>query len=221
MTAEHLIKAKERMTMVSMLVWTYRDQKADVMTGKGLFGPEVAAVAGDEDSWEPHAWSRCGCAQMEAIGHVGCRIDGGGWQRPSLHPDAEVIHDAVVVLSQANWMGAALLRRYGRLGGTPDWCGDIRQEFEPVFEANSRRPVQDRFDEVSMVKGRASKHLYCPVQLYPPNEWIDLARGEYCAWHGALGRLFVSLSDATLSRHELTGLGAVPEPWSDTVAHSP
>lgn len=214
MTAATIIRA--HVDLVRLLVWTYRDQKADVMSGKGLATPEAALL--DEDPENYHGgWGACGCAAVEHAGLVGVIIPGsGGQQRYCLAADAELVHDQVVAMSMGgDWMGAALLRRYGRQGGTPDWCRDFARSFDPVF-GDDDRPVQDRHDEVSVIKGRVSKHLYCPVVQYPPNEWLDLARGEYRTWHGALVRLRDRLADLTMTRHELTGLGAAAEPWVNT-----
>lgn len=199
--------------LVRLLVWTYRDQKADVMSGKGLSTPEAALTADDPEAYHG-GWGACGCAAAEHAGAVGAIIPGTAWrQNHALHPDAEQVHDQVVAMSAGgDWVGAALLRRYGRQGGTPDWCSDFARSFDPVC-GHDDRPIQDCFDEVSVVKGRVAKHLYCPVVQYPPNEWIDLARGEYRAWHGALVRLYARMVDCVFTRYCLGGLGALAEPW--------
>ncbi len=207
--------ATQSTTMVALLVWTYQRQKADVMSGKGLWTPEARTESGEE----PKRWSGCGCAQLEAVAALGARVQPGGWQRPALHPDAELVHDSLVELSRADWLGAMLLRRHARQGGAPDWS-EGRQEFEPERDARDRI-VQDRYDEVVTVidqrgRERAIPVLYCPLRKYPDDSWIEMTRGEYRNWHRALGLLAERLAEAgprRLVRWRVAGLGAEAEPW--------
>jgi hypothetical protein len=211
-------ETREPTTLTALLVWTYARQKADVMSGKGLWTSERKANAVPEPAQQ---WSGCGCAQLAAVAALGARIERGGWQRPALHPDAELVHDLVVEQSKDDWAGAMLLQRYGRQGDTPDWS-DGRQEFEPLRDGRDRI-VQDRYDEVAMVidgrgRERAVPVLYCPIRLYPDDAWISMTRGEYRLWHGALGRLVRALAHPPagrgLIRWTVTGLGAAAEPWA-------
>jgi len=211
---------RESTDLVSPLVWTYHRQKADVMSGKGLWSSEHKTIAPDEEP--PQAWSGCGCAQLAAVAALGARIDGGGWQRPAVHSDADAIHDLVIELSKTDWIGAMLLRRHGREGAAPTWS-EGRQEFEPVRDERDRI-VQDRVDESVMIVGagghaRAVPVKYCPVRLYPSDAWIEMSRGEYRAWHRALQRLaamIARLPDGRgLVRWAVTGLGAASEPWNE------
>src|SRR5579862_7929412 len=121
--------------LVALLVWTYERQKADLMSGKGLHRPE--AKAADPDREPRHTWSGCGCAQLLAVATLGARIESGGEQRAVLHGDAELVNDLVVAMSQTDWIGAMLLRRYARQGGAPEWS-EGRQEFEPERDARDR-----------------------------------------------------------------------------------
>jgi hypothetical protein len=215
-------ETREPITLTALLVWTYARQKADVMSAKGLWTSERTGAAEPEPVQQ---WSGCGCAQLAEVAALGARIEKGGWQRPAVHPDADLVHDLVIEQSKTDWAGAILLRRYGRQGGTPEWS-DGRQEFEPLYDERDRI-VQDRYDEVILVtdgKGRerAKPVLYCPVRLYPDDAWIAMTRGEYRLWHGALGRLARMLADPpegrSLTRWSVTGLGAAAEPWAAKLA---
>lgn len=218
--------ARETITLVALLVWTYQRQKADAMSGKGLWGPEQQADDAGSKLAElapRRQWSGCGCAQLAAVAALGARIENGGWQRPALHPDAELVHDLVVEMSRDDWAGAMLLRRYGAQGGAPDWS-EGRQEFEPERDARDR-VIQDRYDEVALVidsrgRERAVPVLYCPVRLYPDDSWVAMTRGEYRIWHTALARLARALADPPegrgLTRFQVTDLGAAAEPWNET-----
>ena len=227
MSARHLapsllvapVAVRESTTLVALLVWTYQRQKADVMSGKGLWISEQKAAAPLDEP--PQAWSGCGCAQLAAVAALGARIEGGGWQRPVLHNDAELCHDLVVEMSKRDWIGAMLLQRYGRQGGMPEWS-EGRQEFEPERDGRDRI-VQDRYDEVAVTtdaagRVRAIPVRYCPVRPYPSDDWIEMTRGEYRTWHRALTRLAAVLDappkGRELTRWSLVGLGAAAEPWS-------
>lgn len=212
--AKPAIALREPTSLVALLVWTYQRQKADAMSGKGLW--MSGAKAADPDAEPAQHWSGCGCAQLAAVAALGARIERGGWQRPALHADAELVHDLVVEMSKRDWSGAMLLRRYGSQGGAPEWS-EGRQEFEPERDAKDRI-VQDRYDEVALVKDavgrpRAVPVRYCPVRLYPDDAWVDMTRGEYRLWHRALRTLGIMLSGRALTRWAVTGLGAAAEPW--------
>jgi len=214
-------RIRESTSLVALLIWTYQRQKADVMSGKGLWMSE--AKASDPELEPAQAWSGCGCAQLAAVAALGARIAGGGWQRPIVHPDADLIHDRVVEMSKTDWSGAMLLRRYGRQGGVPEWS-EGRQEFEPEYDARDRI-IQDRYDEVALVadaagRPRAVPVRYCPVRLYPSDSWVDMTRAEYRLWHRALRNLGAALSERKLTRWTVTGLGAAAEPWSARAPNS-
>lgn len=216
-TSPHKRPRREATGLAQLLVWVYRDQRADVMTGRGLWAPEAEADA-PANIQVVRRWSGCGCAQVEAIGILGASIRSTGWeQRPVLHPDAEAVHDALVAMSRDDWMGALLLRRYGADGSVPEW-GDGDQELGPLFDDRDKI-VQDRYDEVVEVVDAVGRKLlvpvrYCPVEAYPSDDWIELTRGEYRAWYAALLRLMEGLQDARLSRWRLEGIGAEAAPWA-------
>lgn len=204
--------------LAQLLIWVYRDQKAEVMSGRGLWAPEAEADA-PPNALVVRRWSGCGCAQIEAIGILGSRIDATGWQqRPVLHPDAETVHDQMVAMSKDDWIGALLLRRYAADGSAPDW-GDGEQELGPVFDARDKI-IQDRYDEVVEVVDAIGRQLlvplrYCPVEAYPSDDWMDMSRGEYRQWFAALGRLQARLQGLPMSRWRLDGLGVEAEPWGE------
>jgi len=222
-TEAPLAASREATALTALLVWTYQRQKADVMSGKGLWSPELDSAA---ERATKQRWSGCGCAQLAAVAALGVRIEGGGWQRPAVHADADLVHDLVVELSRGDWAGAMLLRRYGRQGGAPEWT-EGRQEFEPVRDARDRI-VQDSYDEVALVKDavgreRAVPVRYCPVRLYRSDAWIEMTRAEYRLWFGALKRLAAALEKPpggrALVRWRVTGLGASAEPWNGPQLH--
>lgn len=200
--------ALETTTLVDLLVWTYQRQRADVMSGRGLWGPEAEVM--DEEPF--HQISGDGCAKIAATAAYGCDIDGGGYQRAALHPDAEAVHDAVVALSADNWIGAQLVRRYAKQGATPHW--DVRQHLEPVY-VGGKPEVRD--GDAYTVRYRRELRVvsarYCPVEPYPANAWVEMMRGEYRAWYSGLAAVARMLERAALTRWSIVGIGAEREPW--------
>jgi hypothetical protein len=194
---------REPATLVALMSWTYRRQRADEMTGKALAGEKGGAAA------EPRpGWSLDGCYRIEAISRLGCKIDGGGWQRPAVHADAEALHDCVVALSQSDWIGARLVQRYGRQGTVPDWHPQP-QRLVPSRDARGR----PRVVEVGRVrvKGRDAVILASPLRLDPEDSYIGSLRHEYTLWHCALTR--IQAMRPMLARWRITELGAAACPW--------
>jgi hypothetical protein len=204
---------RETIDAVGLLRWTYQRQRADVISGRDLREPFASASV--PARLRKH-WSGCGCAQLEAVAVLGVRIEPGGKQRDTLHPDAEHIHDQVIAISERNWPGAVLLRRYGKQGGVPDWESGP-QEYEPLRDGRDKI-IQDRYDEVIRIRDGAGRDRmvpahYCPLVKYPSDEWIEMMRGEYTVWYAALEDLANRLEGVKLARWTLAGLGAVAYPW--------
>lgn len=197
-------------TLLALLDWVYRRQRADLMTCKPLKGPKR-----QDDGTAPDILSTMvGASElMDRVAELGVMVDGGGRQSYRLHEDAERVHDALIALSESDWAGAALILGHARIASQPDW-GNARQEWEPVRDANGRI-IEDRFDEVVMLRTRGRPRRvqvsYCPVAPYPSDEWVAMTRGEYRCWHQALVSLSQALPPLTLWK--VVGLGVQAEPW--------
>jgi hypothetical protein len=200
------LATRESASLAALMIWTYRRQRADEMTGRTLFGEKGGAPLPPGPRW-----SLDGCYRIEAEAKLGCKIDGGGWQRPAVHPDAEALHDCVVVLSRTDWIGARLLMRYGRQGATPDWHPEP-QRLVPWRDARGRPRVVEM--ERVKVKGRSSIVLASPLRLDPEDSYIASLRHEYSCWRDALAAIDDMLP--ALSRWRVTGLGAVAQPWEQS-----
>ena len=77
------------MDIEQLLIWTYQDQAADAIAGRG-------------GSWRLDQ----GRDTIVMVGErmaLGCAISGGGYRNLALHPDAEKVHDAVKTLRKL-WM---------------------------------------------------------------------------------------------------------------------
>ena len=203
MTLVTPLRPRESATLVALMTWTYRKQRADEMTGKALVGERSTPALPP-----PPAWSLDGCYRMEAISRLGCKVDGGGWQRPAVHPDAEALHDCVVELSRTDWIGARLVQRYGRLGVMPDWH-PAPQRLVPSRDARGRPRVTEI--ERVRVKGRSCAVLASILRLDPEDSFVDSLRQEYTLWQCALAS--IQRASPPLTRWRIAGLGAISNPW--------
>ena len=195
-------RALESTTLVGLLIWTYKLQRADTMSGKGLYQGEMA-VDDDDLGWR-------GRDIIEDCGMLGAIIPGTAHQqRYALHPDAEAVHDALIAMSSADWQGALLVRNHARMGSPPNW-GDY-QILERV-EDKRGHPLIDVCDIVT-VGGKDEVVRFCPLSPYPPDYLIDLDRAIYSAWFACLARLWNWRRHLRLCRWELTAIGAPEKPW--------
>lgn len=225
--------ARERTTVVDLLRWTYRQQKADRMSGAGLHGLEIAADGG---AWGIFGGSSSNAATIEMNGRLGCIIRSTAWQQNySLHPDAETVINAVSALSSVNRAGAALVRRHAIADEAPHWCSTMPTP-EPTYRWNVRQGREDMIEDavaetVTLREQRRDDRgrlmwtddgfpvdtwvrfevLFCPLRYWPDPAFIAQCRAEYRAWHGALITLKSMLS--RLQRWDVVAIGAEAEPW--------
>lgn len=208
---------REPTTVVDLITWVYRSQKADLMSGKDLFVPQQPS------SETKAAPGRSSLADVLEAGRLGAVIRGtAARQRSLLHPDAEAIHDRVVEMSRADWLGPSLLLRCGRAGAVPDYADEVPQPL-PVHRMKGRREV---VVEDAMAPGESHleavadgntlawvevPHPHCPLQYWPTIAEIERSRVDYRAWWRALRDLAAGLPP--LQRWNVTGLGAEEQPW--------
>jgi hypothetical protein len=216
----------EPATTVTLLHWAYRDQKADIMSGRGLYLPETTS---DSDEDYHGGWSNDGCAAMEIFGRVGALIPSTDHlQRPALHEDAAIVHDLVVALSRDDPAGALLLQHHGRQGDMPD-ISDLVPHPEPVHHRIGRREViiddatipgqshleRRRIQDPVTRRRRWAWievfHPFCPLSYWPTPTAIAKSRIEYQVWWRALRRLTTALPP--LRRWIVSGPGAEECPW--------
>ena len=218
----------EPTTARALLTWVYRDQKADLMSGKELYtGAQCQKIQRESGG----AWTRDGCAAMAEIGRVGIVVRGTGQhQRPALHPDAEAVHDLVVELSKSDPLGARLLRLHARRDDKPDYCDEIPRPLPVRRQAANHRMVivedavlagnshlERRHCRLSGTTKRAYAwvevpHHFCPLEYDPSPAWIEESRIEYRVWWRALAN--IARNVPKLMRWEIGELGAEMTPWS-------
>lgn len=180
----------------AFLVWVYRDQKADVVTGR----MDDRLVIGFRGS---------SFGRLEAVGALGCRVDGrgAGWGAAGdLHHDAAAAHEVVETLDQ---VARRVLIRHARSGTRPDWtAGGLR--CRPVWRRTASGEVRPRVEYTP-----TRKPSWCPIEIEPAPAILHAARMEWTTWRGALAEVAHHLRavDALLTRHRITGPAADATPW--------
>lgn len=194
---------RRTLTLLDMLVWTYRDQKAHRILR------------------EPADWFWYIVANDPAL-----ELD----ERPAVHRDAALVHANVMELeafalidSGAN---AEIPRRcdeparcvalpvdryaddYGRamIGGKlVDYKISIAERVSivtPIFERRGRKRVVRVGDHVETVDVR-----YCPIAIEPSPEWRAAKNAEHAAWIANMAALAIRLRGVQFAAHVIRDLG--------------
>ncbi|MEN2977874.1 hypothetical protein P7L78_19160 [Tistrella bauzanensis] len=180
----------------NLLVWVYRDQKADLVTGR-------------MDDGRVMGWRGSSLGRIEAVANLGCRVDGrgAGWGAAGeLHRDAAATHEVVETLDLGT---QRVVIRHARAGTRPDWtAGGLR--CRPVWRRTATGEVRPR-----VIYTATRKPSYCPIEIEPAPAILHDARMEWVTWRGALDRIARDLRavDALLTRHRITGPAADATPW--------
>ena len=184
------IDLRDPVDIERLLVWTYRDQRADVVIGLGMrFFEQEAAM----DGRTRYATSTDGITALQRVGALGTRVDGGGASAAALHPDAEVVHDAVMMLDRHL---AMMVIEHARASSRPDQTAIVPPRAHPVLNRLDRPTVRyDGWD--------SGRHYgWCPVDWTVAPTTAEVVRLEYATWRRALLLLTVALSrDGRLARH--------------------
>ena len=205
---------KKTIDIETLLHWTYQRQKADLVIdrGQGLHRLEAEA-----DGIEIQSRSADGCARIAEIIALGAKIEGLGRPAGELHPDAEAVHEAILVRLKDRETGRSLaltpLQRglllvHARQGDRPDWMKGAVQRWEPVRKADGSIKV--------VYNAGPGKHIpsYCEIRLAAAQEEIDLARMVYGQWWAAMAWLRWYLTRHQLLKdHAITGPAAASSPW--------
>lgn len=202
-------------TLVRLLAWVYRDQRADIMMGDDFTHPPTNRIdlphvltAGDRGSWAKLAPQVELGAAIRSTGHL---------QRAVLHPDAEAVHQVMHRLWREDWLVAALVFQHARTGDVPSWQVEP-MGWEPALGWKTDTVAVPMAGEVVDIRNKHGQLVeatvyHTPVRPYPGAEMAELARAVYQAWHRGLERTFVGLRSVRLQRWALTRIGAVPAPW--------
>ncbi|MCZ6609557.1 MAG: HNH endonuclease signature motif containing protein [Alphaproteobacteria bacterium] len=90
------------------------------------------------------------CTRVKRAGVLGCKVDGGGFGRGDLHPDAEVVHDAVMRLVRDDRGPGLLVLQFGFVDLRPDWREGARPRWEPC---QTRQRPDGGSDDPSNLQG--------------------------------------------------------------------
>lgn len=177
-----------------LVTWALRDQRAGQSPTRGLFQAEAEASG---LTW--YSASSDGCAAIDRIGSVGCRIDVSGPGRDALHPAAEAVADAIELADERD-----LLRLLGRVGERPDWRGPPRWIVPESWVVEGVEAMW------CYAERRTGKH--CPLIIVCDAATIAAKRAVYVRWWDALEGLAWTLSCRALG-FAVTGPAAAREPW--------
>lgn len=175
-----------------LLVWTYQDQAADVVSRTGAAGLYPAGC-------------RSNLLAIRRNGRLGTRIDCAGSAArggADMHPDAEAVHDAVRTLKPP-WIG--LVIDCAKTGSVPDWMPGAVPKPVPVPRGDGK-PRMEYHDP-----GTRRKPAYCLLRYDPEPEHLAFVRRVYVEWWDAMAALVAKLPD--LEDHAVSGPSVPREPW--------
>ena len=216
---------KKRVTLVDLINWTYRDQKAHRMSHHALHPNDIS----NPDNEYPRK-SIDSCVRAMKDHRLGAFIPSTcGQQRLVLHTDADNVHEKLCAISRHDPLGALLVLQYGRSGTVPDYGQDMPQP-QPVYgrDRNGRERIvqstiragdghveQRRVIDAATGQPRLIwvevSYPYCPITYWPSAASVAASRREYRMWFNALTQLAGLLPP--LQIWQVRGMGAQAAPW--------
>lgn len=189
-----------------LLIWTYRNQKADLVVDRGLGLHEQEARVG---GIALQGQSKCGCAAVEAIQALGVRVDGTGGC-DALHEDAEVVHQVVGRLKHRFLI--ELVINHARGADRPDPLPGLQPR--PVSTTNGKGQIRVRYEPWD--KNR--NYGWCPIEWTISMAAIEQARLDYTMWRDAVARVAATLRiENRLVKNIVTGPTAPVRPWESSL----
>lgn len=234
--AAAVVDQRKRVSIESLLHWTYREELPKGYEHKESFGPvdssispmfRLAALGTKVDFTAepgfpvamglPHPDALLIDAAVQRLPSVGLE-----WRaaRPRLmHDLLHWVSDSDPILSSMSFEPHALLVIHAKMGTRPIWdLGAPR--VERITNPANGQPVIQHIDEETgeLVHGRTAGHRYgamarCPLTLEPNPREIACARAEYLVWHQALCHVKQVLETERLHDHDALAPTAAPEPW--------
>lgn len=212
-------------SLVALLTWVYRDQRAHVNSHVTLSLPIHKE---DPDIAPPRLDSAC--LRLARYGALGADIASTHrHHRPQLHRDAEAVHACVAALSHSDPYGAHLVARHGLWAQAPEFSNDVPIP-EPVMRLNAfgrdeiiddaaapgngamtAQTVTDPQTGVTRLHWVEIPYPFCPLRYWPSPADIAQSRLDYRIWHRALTRLLAILP--ALARWTVETVGAQANPW--------
>ena len=185
--------AKTVIDIERLLIWTYQDQAADVVSRR---------IAGAIGPGQPVS----NMAVLERQNMLGVRVDCSravGSSR-DLHPDAEAVHEEVLQLPPTE---VGLVISHAKGGTRPDWVPDTKLRAVPVLRSNGKPKME--------LAPRRNVPVLCLIRYVPDPHHVEFQREVYRTWWDALTALVSNLGD--LSSHCVVGPGFGREPWFQKV----
>lgn len=199
-------RARRRLDIEDLLIWTYQKQLAGLIEGGGV-GLHEAERRADGIEWAGS--SADGVAAVQRIAVLGCRVDGGGYSHGDVHPDAETVNTAVTLLGDDLDIGLVIM--FATSGRRPEWFPG--KKAEKVVERDAKgRPVPLRDPRNGhVIKGKFRERWTIRPEV------LDNARLLYTRWRDALAVLAKALQ-GRLSEHVVHGPAAPAKPWLEEKA---
>jgi hypothetical protein len=190
-------------SLEDFVIWTYSRQRVIEVTGKALLAGEREV---ERDSFAPplRRHSLDGLAAVGRIAELGCMIDNdrpprGGVYAAAVHPDAELLHDAVLSLPV---LMASEIVRFGRGGEIPDYPGPPK--LVPVTEHNGRKLVVKQSSRYDFEL--RCKLSWCPVVIINDDIAVAQAFSAYSHWWNSLYKLLVEIADIEFRNFDVWGM---------------
>ncbi|WP_294288521.1 hypothetical protein [uncultured Sphingomonas sp.] len=184
------------MDVEQLAAWAYRDQRVDRHEGAGLHAIE-AAVSG----LSRQRSSTDGCAVLERIAHLGCRLPVGSKQvADKVHAAAEAVAASLNTIE-----GGDIVAHYARTGGRPVGWSMPKRCYAPVLWIDVG--VSAAWERTDDGRGR-----FTPLIVLGSETAVEARRAEYAIWWNALDMLAWRLSMKALGFVVLRP-GAPREPW--------
>ncbi|WP_291295832.1 hypothetical protein [Elioraea sp.] len=176
------MSVKRPIQIASLLEWTYRRQRADVVIDRG-----IGLHLQEREMMGVEPCARASDARVAAIAELGVRVDGGGMAATDCHPDAEVIHHVVSSLDdrQQGIRLSALLIQHAKAATRPP--AEVLPRAVPQLNIRGKPLVVHEVND----KGRNYGH--CPITWGPSLAYIAAVEAEHARWVSGLRLVTLAL----------------------------
>ena len=199
-----------------ILIWTYHDQLAHILIGRGV-GLYEAERRIDDIEWRRISGDGVAACLRDAL--LGVEIDRSPYQGVvAIAQDAVVVH--MVVMSLLPSVRDMIIEN-GRMGTRPDWRPGARFRYEPKWKTVPRwteeglpRPKSFVIERKYYKNSNQVRTSWCPIRAIDDPDIIDQARNRYSAWHAGLLALAEFFDQGGDLPYHTVGLGATECPWN-------
>ncbi len=199
-----------------ILAWTYHDQLAHILIGRGV-GLYEAERRLDDIEWRrtsPDGVAAC----------LRAAIQGGRVDRSPYQGVLTIAHEAVVVHTMVMVLGpplSDLIIMHAILRSRPDWRSDARFRYEPRWkmlpewtERGLPRPKSFVVERQYYKNSNQVRTSWCPIVPVDDPDTIAEARNRYAVWHTGLSGLAEYFTLGRDLPSPTVSVGAPKCPWN-------